>query len=121
MEIETCIKYLDYVSEECNRHLKDGQVTDDELVHFIIELDRFKDKCVSSQLPDELNSKILDLKISYTIKGVERGTWYLIAAFATFGSWAILIHMRQQSKRKQILNEIKFDTSRLSSYIKLNY
>src|SRR5690606_13888309 len=119
--IETCIKYLDYVAEECERHLKDGKVTDDELVNFIIELERFKEQCLNSQLPEEIKSKISELHISYTIKGVERGTWYLIAAFATLGSWAILIHMRQQSKRKQILNEIKFDTSRLSSFIRLNY
>lgn len=121
MDIETCIKYLDYVAGECSRHLKDGRVTDDELVNFIIELERFKEKCLISQLPEELKSRIADLKLSYTIKGVERGTWYLVAAFVTFGAWAILIHARQQAKRKQILNEIKFDTQRLSSFIRLNY
>ncbi len=122
MDINTCIKYLDFVSEECNRHSKDGRLSDDELVNFIIELDRFKEKCrISSQLPSELRQKIEELNINYTIKGVERGAWYLIAAFATFGSWAGVIHMRQQSKRKQILDEIKFDTSRLSSFIRLNY
>lgn len=121
MNIETCIKYLDFVSGECNRYLKDGNVSDDELVNFIIELERFKEKCINSILPEELKLKISELKISYTIKGVERGTWYLVAAFASIGSWAFLIHMRQQAKRKQILNEIKFDTSRLSSFIRLNY
>lgn len=121
MEIETCIKYLDYVSQECSRRLNNGRVTDDELVNFIVELERFKQQCFDSQLPDELKSKISDLRMTYTIKSVERGTWFLIAAFATFGTWAILMHARQQSKRKQILNEIKFDTARLSSFVRLNY
>lgn len=121
MEIETCIKYLDFVSNECSRHLNDGSVTDDELINLIIELQRFKEKCIESDIAKEIKSKISDLKLNYTIKGVERSAWYLIAAFATFGSWAMFIHMRQQSKRKQTLNEIKFDTSRLASFIRINY
>ncbi len=121
MDIEGCIKYLDYVSNECNRRLNRGRVTDDELINFIIELERFKGKCLISQLPEELKVKIDELKMNYTVKGVERGAWYLIAAAATFGSWALLIHFRQQSQRKKLLNEIQFDTSRLSSFIRLNY
>ena len=121
MDIETCIKYLDYVSQECHRHLKDGRVTDDELINLIIGLQLFKEKCTDSQLPFEVKSKISDIEMNYTIKGVERGTWYLIAAFSTLGSWAILIHLRQQSKRKQTFKEIQFDTSRLSSFIRINH
>ncbi|MBL1279353.1 MAG: hypothetical protein COA33_003735 [Fluviicola sp.] len=121
MNIETCIKYLDYVSHECTRHLNDGRVTDDELVNLIIDVQRFKEKCMGSDLPHEIKSKISDIEMNYSIKRVERGTWYLLAAFASFGSWALIIYMRQQSKRKQALNEIKFDTSRLSSFIRLNY
>ena len=55
MEIETCIKYLDFVSHECKRHLKGGRITDDELVNLIVEVQRFKEKCLKSQLPDQLN------------------------------------------------------------------
>lgn len=121
MNVETCIKYLDFVSNECSRHLKDGRVTDDELINLIIELQRFKEKCLDGELPQEIKSKIFEIKMNYTIKKVERGTWFLVAAFATFGSWAILMYWRQQSRRKEILNDIKFDTSRLSSFVRINY
>ena len=121
MNIETCINYLEYVSRECDKHLKDNQVTDDELVNLIIEFERFQDQTRKSELPEEIKNKILEIKLNYSIKGVERGNWYLMAAFLTFGSWAIFIHMRKQSNRKQALNLLKFDSSRLSSFIKFNY
>ena len=31
MDLTTTIKYLEFVSAECERHLEDGRVTDDEL------------------------------------------------------------------------------------------
>lgn len=121
MELETCIKYLNFVSHECERHLRDGQVSDEELIQLIIEFQRFQDKTRNSQLPDEIKVKISDIKLNYTLKGVERGNWYFIAALLTFGAWAGLISLRKQSKRKRTLNDLKFDTSRLSSFIRLNY
>jgi len=121
MDIETCIKYLNYVSEECDRHMRNGQVTDEELKHLIIELQRFKDKSAESSMPDEIKSKISDIELKYTLKGVERGYWGLALAIITFGAWAIFLHMRKQANRKHTLKLIKFDTSRLSSFIKMNY
>lgn len=121
MNTETCINYLDYVSHECDRHLRDGQVTDDALVNLIIEFQRFQDKTKHSELSEDIKNKISEIKLEYSITGVERGNWYLIAALLTFGSWAMLIHLRKQAKRKQSLSLLKFDASRLSSYIRLNY
>ena len=99
----------------------DKHVTDEELISLIIELERFREKCKTSELPNNLKSKIVNLKIDFTVKGVKRGSWYTLVAFATFGAWTLLVHYRQQRKRKQTLNGIRFDTSRLSSYVKLNY
>lgn len=121
MDTETCINYLDYVSNECEKYLKDGQITDDELVNLIIEFQRFQEKINQSELPEEIKSNVSEIKLGYSIKEVERGDWYLMIAFLTFGSWAIFIHLRKQSKRKQALNLLKFDVSRLSSFIKFNY
>lgn len=121
MSTETCINYLDFVSHECDKHLRDNQVTDDELVNLIIEFQRFQEKTMQSELPEEIKNKISEIKLDYSIKGVERGNWYLMVAFLTFGSWAIFIHMKKQTKRKQALNLLKFDASRLSSFIKFNY
>lgn len=121
MDVNTCIKYLDFVSSECERYSRDRRVTDDELISLIVELERFKEKCRISDLPKDIKSRILDLKLNYTVKGVERSGWYTLAAFASFGSWSLLAHYKQQKKRARTLNEIRFDTSRLSSYVKLNY
>ena len=121
MDIETCIKYLNYVSQECERHLRDKQVTDDELSNLIIQFQRFQDKTAKSNLPDEIKTKISDIKLNYSLKNVERGTWFLIAAFLTLGSWGVVISMNKQKKRKEALTGLKFDTSRLASNIRLNY
>lgn len=121
MDISTSIKYLNYVSQECERLLRDGQVTDEELMHLIIEFERFQNQVRESVLPEELKSKVSEIKLNYTLKGVERGKWFIVAAFLTFGAWAIIIHMRKQSNRKQTLKDLKFDTSRLSSFVTLNY
>lgn len=121
MDVETCIKYLDFVSTECERHLRDGEVTDDELINLIIEFQRFQNKTMLSELPEEIRSKISDIKLDYTIKGVERGNLYFVAAFLSFGAWASIISMRKQAKRKETLELLKFDTSRLASFIRLNY
>lgn len=121
MDIATSIKYLDYVSQECERLLRDGQVTDEELLHLIVEFERFQNQIRESELPDELKSKVSAIKLNYTFKEVERGKWSMALGFLTLGAWAIIIHMRKQSNRKQTLNDLKFDTSRLSSFVTLNY
>lgn len=121
MNLEICIKSLDFVSQECERHLRDGHVTDDELVNLIIEFQRFQESVNESNLPEEIKSKIAEIELNYSIQRIERGTYYMIVAVLTLGSWAIILHMIKQARRKQILNGIKFDASRLSSHIKLNY
>ena len=121
MNKETCIEYLDFVSRECDHYLKDGQVTDDELVNLIIEFQRFQEKTKWSELPEEIKERITEIKLDYSIKRVERANWYLMAAFLTFGAWAIFIYLRKQTKRKQALTILKFDVSRLASYIVLNH
>lgn len=90
-------------------------------MHLIIELQRFKDKSSESALPDEIKSRISDIKLNHTLKGVERGYWGLALAVITFGSWAIFIYWRKQANRKHTLKEIQFDTSRLCSYVKMNH
>ena len=121
MTIETCIKYLDYVANECDRHLRDGRVTDDELINLSVEIQRFKEQCITSDLPEEIRSKIAGITMKYTVEKVERSTWFIFVAFATFGVWAGIINHRQQSKRKETLKQIQFDASRLASHLRMNY
>jgi len=41
MDVLTCMKYLNFIAAECDRHLADGEVTDNELLELKIELSRF--------------------------------------------------------------------------------
>lgn len=121
MDIKTCISYLDFVVAECDKHLRDKQVTDDELVNLIIEFQRFQVQINESALPEEIKRKIAEIKLNYSIKAVERSSWFLMVAVLTFGSWAIILNMRKQAKRKEALNLLKFDATRLSSFVRFNY
>lgn len=120
MNTTTCINYLNYVSSECDKYLKEEQVNDDQLVNLIIEFQRFQEQTLVSDLPDELKKQLAEIKLDYSIKGVERSQYFVIIAFLTFGSWAIFLNMRRQAKRKQAVNNLKFDTSRLASWMQLN-
>ncbi len=121
MDINTCIKYLDFVSQECDRHQKDGQISDDSLSQLIIEFQRFQVKVEKSELPENIKKQVSEIELKYTLGGVARGNTYLLIVIFTFGIWAGLISARKQAKRKEVLNELKFDTSRLSSFIQMNY
>ncbi|GAA4279828.1 hypothetical protein [Gaetbulibacter aestuarii] len=121
MNLETCRKYLIFVSNECERHLSDGRITDEELIQLIIEFKRFQDNIFKSILPEEIKFRISQIKLDDTIQSVNRGTWYLMAAFITFGAWANFISMRKQSKRLKTLTDIKFETSSLAHFILLHY
>ena len=121
MDLETCMKYLNFVSEECDRHLSDGKVTDEELLQLIIEFQRFQDNARESVLPDVIKTKIAEIQLKYTRHGVERSSMDLFLGFITLGIYAVLISMRKQVRRKQTLNALKFDSSRVASFIQLQY
>jgi hypothetical protein len=121
MDIQTTIKYLDFVSKECERHLMDGNVSDDELNQLIIEFQRFQNKIKESNIPEELKSEIQGFKFDYNSKKVKRSILILIVSILTFGSWGYLIEMKRQKKRKETLEDLKRNSSTLGFKIKLNY
>jgi hypothetical protein len=121
MDIETCIKYLNFVSNECSKHLKDKEVTDDELTSLIVELQRFKDTCVYSQLPQEVKTKVSAIRIDITLKEAGRGTWYALVDRFTFGIFTRFNSSRQPSQRRKILDDIRYDTASLASFTRLHY
>lgn len=121
MDIETCKKYLDFVATECDRHLRDREISDDELISLIVELERFKERVALSELPTEIKNRIAEIELNYSIRGVERGGKFIITAILTFGWWAYMLYKRQQYRRINALNGIRFDTNRLSQYIMVNY
>lgn len=121
MDVETCIKYLNFVSSECQKHLGDKGVTDDELTSLIVELQRFKESCLNSELPEEVKTKVSAIRINVNLKQAERGTWYAIIDRFTFGVFTIFNSSRHPSQRKKILDDIRYDTASLASSIRLHY
>ncbi len=121
MNIPTSIKYLDFVSAECERHLRDGKVTDDELNQLIIEFTRFQGKVKESDLPEELKTEIEVIQFDYTFKKVKRNSLILIITILTFGAWGYILAERRQSERKNALNELKQNASSLAFRVRLNH
>lgn len=121
MNIQTTIKYLDFVAAECERHLMDGSVSDNELNQLIIEFQRFQDKVKQSSIPNELKNEIQTFKFDYNSSKVKRSSVIIILSTLTFGSWAYFLEMRRQKKRKETLEDLKRNSSTLGYKIKLNY
>ncbi|MBD79615.1 MAG: hypothetical protein CL840_11915 [Crocinitomicaceae bacterium] len=121
MELDTCFKYLEFVHAECERHLADGVVEDDELFQLIIEFNRFQEHIKRSDLPEELKSKIAKVEFNYTRKKVKRNAVYMLLAFVTVGTWAYVAMLRQQRNRIRTLEDIKHDMNSLSMHMRMNY
>jgi len=121
MDIETCLNYLNFVSKECERHLEDGHISDDELNQFIVEFERFQNKCKESNLPLSIKTKVNQIKLDYRLDREVRIDDSLIIAFLTLGIWGCIISYRNQIKRKQTLNDIRGYSSGLITDIKINH
>jgi hypothetical protein len=121
MNIETCIKYLEFVYHEGERFLKDGRVTDDELNQLIIEFHRFLDQVSESALPVGIKDRIAELNIDYPRAQIGRGYWYMLSVVFTLGLMAIISANLRQRKRKRVLKNLKSDTANTLIFIKMNY
>lgn len=66
MDIETCHKYFVFLNAECDRHLRDGTVDEQEMASIKIEFDRFIKTIEGSDLPSWLKMKIAELELDFT-------------------------------------------------------
>ncbi len=121
MDINTCFKYLNFISEEASRFLSDGKISDDEVIRFSVELNKFKKESTSSNLPEKLKMKINLMNFNYSPKQIELNSMFWLAGILTLGFWSILIHIKRQSTRKSKLEEIRSFSNSLAMEIKLNY
>lgn len=120
MDITTCIQYLNFVANECDRILRDKQVSDEELNDLIIEFRGFQEKVEVSNLEDDIKSKVAEIQFAYSIKSVNRNQWTQLAGLLTFGIWWVIMNYRQQSKRNEAIGLLRFDVSRLAGELKWN-
>ena len=121
MDLATCKKYIGFVHEECERHLEDGRVTDDEIYQLIIEFNRFQEKVAESDLPADLKEKIAAVDFEYTRSGVKWSSGFLILALITLGIWALVFWWRRQQRRKRTLENIEYDMDALVVYMKMHH
>ncbi len=60
-ELKELIDYLAFLIRECDRHLSDKEVTEDEIQQFSLALSNFQRNCDNAQLTDYLMQKVNDL------------------------------------------------------------
>ena len=113
MDLETCYKYFVFLNTECDRYLKDGEITDDEMNHLKIEFDKFINEVNDSNLPVELRDKIGALELNFDYKS-KREYDDLLGRF-NFGS------SRRKAKQKNQVEELKFHIKGIPMYIKMNF
>lgn len=121
MSPELCAKYLDFVANECERYLLDQEVTDEEMMDFLIELKRFKEKVARSDLHEEIKTKIAGIHLEYSIDKLKRNAWYSLLRMLTFGDWSAFYEMRVQAKRIRALSNIKSEVSAAALHIRWHY
>jgi hypothetical protein len=120
MDTATCIQYLNFVANECDRILRDGSVSDDELSDLIIEFQSFQEKVKASNLEHDIKTKVAEIQFNYSRKSVNRNQWVLLTVLLTFGSWWFIMNYRQQQKRKEAIKLLRFDVSSLAGALKWN-
>lgn len=61
-------KYFLFLNTQCNRYLKGGEITDEEMHHLKIEFDTFISEAINSDLPIQLKNKIDELELNFEYK-----------------------------------------------------
>ena len=122
MDIKTCEKNIIIISEKCRRHVGRGTIRERELVKFIKEIEWFKDTCLKSELPETIKAKIAEIEINYSMDERElmdrRIKTFLNRRSNVFG---FIAEMKDESKRIEVMKEIKMSADKLIAFIQLYY
>lgn len=121
MDIKTTTKYLEFVATECQRHLEDGRVTDDELMQLIAAFEKFQKETMNSELPIEIKNWIKEIKFNYSPKKLNRGILFMAITFISLGSWAYIAEFKRQSSRKVTLKNLEDEVTGIAFKIKMQY
>lgn len=121
MTTETCLKFLAYLSNEADRHLKGGRIKDENIISLTQDVESFRKKCHDSNLSAEIKQEISKLNFNYNYKKVTAGFWLIVLAVLTIGWSALFIYYANQARRKQMLVKMRNDASSMGTRIKMNY
>ncbi len=119
MDITKCTKYIDFLSSECDRFLKNRKVTEEEVLKMRNELLRFKDLTNASGLSPEIIKRVNELNLTYEVS--EKSEYFKVLALATLGYWYIIYENRKARKMENCMHDFKGQVSELSLFLKLNF
>lgn len=121
MTLETIHKYLKFISDECDRHLRDGEVNYDEINQLSIELERFIKKVNESDLSNEIKFQINELSFETDNKKTRKSCIrsFLSSLLQINESSTEISYYTTQSWRKEDLKKLRGDASNISLKLKM--
>jgi len=121
LTLEAVHKYLKYISNECDRHLRDKKVSYDEINQLSIELERFINMVNESELSKETKSLINKLSFETDNKDI-RKSWLksiINSLLLNDESPTNISYYNIQKSRIEDLKKLKNDVSNLSLKLKI--
>ncbi len=112
MNLKKCTDYLNFLIQECDRHLYDNQVSEDEVQQLKIALQRFQGTVKESELPSDVKKDLLDLRLDFTLPA-NKDAKYL------FGLFSKVRNYRWEEKKNFALESLKAKLSHLVVKLKL--
>ena len=120
MDLTKCIKYVDFMHQECKRFLDDGVVTDEELYQLIADFNDFKDRVQKSDdLPLDVKERVARVEFDYNTSRINRNKVSLLATVLTLGLMYVIVWNNQQKNRKIVLTTMEGDLDALKISLKL--
>ncbi len=120
MDEQLLIKYLDFLCKEVEKYQADKSLSGNHIDSLNIELFRFKDKVVESDLPEQWQKKVVEFQIpesAVTKKGILFSVLFII--FGGIGGFAS--YRKQQEEMRQNLGKFKVDLQNLKMRIQSSF
>jgi hypothetical protein len=115
-------KYLNFITIEVDRYVKDRYVNDDELLSFSVEIANFKDRVKKSNLGNELKKMVDELTYNYTYKKIKRSAAFNFIMWIGIGSLiSYLYDQRKQDNRLSDLQQLKSQANSIIMHMKMHY
>lgn len=101
------IKYLDHLISEINIHAKDKEITNDELLRFSREFQKFRLLVKASRsLPQFLKDELLEIKFNYDLSKIRKRNFLFLLKLVFTGMYHVQINKIEHEKRASELFEV---------------
>ncbi len=119
MDIEECEKHLGYLITEIERRLYQKSFDDASFVQLNLEINKFKKSVKDSDLPEQIKAAISELEVKYSVKKVERKSFFTIAFILSLGSYYYLFQQSEKAKRKVYLGDLRHQVNSILYQIRV--